>query len=371
MKIRVPMSWLSAFTAGALLLTVAVPLASGAAANAAFAMLAPKTHCPVYNSPAVESHIRKALEMADTAPWSGMIPALFIVPRISGLCAPPEVPAFNLSVSLVTPTKAFDQLYFVGNHFIGSWVLKTSAGLIMFDTMDNSWEAGNIVVPGLQKLGLDPASIKYIVLTHGHADHWGGASYFQEKYHAHILLSPVDWKLAYGPPMAKTFAGRPYPTPPQHDMNITDGEKLTLGNTTITLFVTPGHTPGADSAVFSVTDHGRRHVIVMFGGEGIPPYLEADKCVPQEQAGIRAYIASVRRLIRLGQSVGADAVISTHPIFEGTDVYSDEMADNVSFKNSPWVLGKRGYTTYFEAQLQVAETVEAMEEEHPVPMKCK
>lgn len=358
-----------AIAVSAMVLGMAITLVAEAAGSP-FAMLAPKTNCPAYQSPAVETHITRALEMADAGPWSGMIPALFIVPRISGLCAPHGVPAFHLSVALVTPTKAFDQLYFVGNHFVGSWALKTSAGLILFDTMDNSWEAQHIVVAGLRELGLNPASIKYIVVTHGHADHWGGARYLQETYHAHVLLSAIDWKLAYAPPRVKTFAGRPYPTPPKHDMNITDGEKLTLGATTITLYITPGHTPGADSEIIPVTDHGKPHVVVMFGGMGIPPYLRPDKCVPQEQGGILEYIASVRRLIRLGKAAGADAVISTHPIFEGTDVYSDEIEDNVMFERSPWVIGKRGYIHYFETQLQVAETVKAMEEEHPVPTRC-
>ena len=47
----------------------------------------------------------------------------------------------------------------------------------------------------MKTLGLDPAQIKYVIVSHGHGDHSGGAKYLQDKYGAHIILSEADWDL--------------------------------------------------------------------------------------------------------------------------------------------------------------------------------
>ena len=66
------------------------------------------------------------------------------------------------------PVKVFDNLYFVGMTEYSAWAVKTSDGIILLDTIyDYSIE--DEVVGGLKKLGLDPATIKYALVSHGHA----------------------------------------------------------------------------------------------------------------------------------------------------------------------------------------------------------
>src|ERR1044071_541973 len=71
------------------------------------------------------------------------------------------------------PSQLFDNLYYVGKTDVGAWILKTSDGLVLFDTLNNPEEASNIIEPGMRKLGLDPAQVKLVVLTHSHNDHTG------------------------------------------------------------------------------------------------------------------------------------------------------------------------------------------------------
>ena len=70
------------------------------------------------------------------------------------------------------PAKVFDNLYFVGQTEYSAWAVTTSDGIIVVDALwDYSVE--DEVVNGLRKLGLDPAKIKYVLLSHGHIDHAG------------------------------------------------------------------------------------------------------------------------------------------------------------------------------------------------------
>ena len=110
--------------------------------------------------------------------------------------------------------------------------MNTSDGIILIDTLF-AYAGQEAIVDGLKKVGLDPANIKYIVVSHAHADHDGSVKFLQDTYHPHIIMSPKDWELS-----AREA------NPPRHDLNAADGEKLTLGDTTITIYITPGHTAG-------------------------------------------------------------------------------------------------------------------------------
>src|SRR5262245_64149812 len=59
-----------------------------------------------------------------------------------------------------TPSQLFDNLYYVGKTDVGAWVLRTSGGLVLFDTLNNREESATIVVPGMRKVGLNPDQIE-------------------------------------------------------------------------------------------------------------------------------------------------------------------------------------------------------------------
>ena len=77
------------------------------------------------------------------------------------------------------PVKVFDNLYFVGQTEYSAWAITTSQGIILLDAIYD-YSVEDEVVGGLKKLGLDPADIKYVIVSHGHLDHAGGAKFLQE-----------------------------------------------------------------------------------------------------------------------------------------------------------------------------------------------
>jgi metallo-beta-lactamase class B len=333
-----------------------------AAERARFDILDPAPGpCPVYQSADVQRHIDKAFELAGTDLPQGLIPSLFILPRAVGACAPARVPQFKQDTSVAQPVQAFDHLYYVGDKFVGAWALATDAGIILFDAMNNDEDVQSIVEPGLRQLGLNPADVKYIVVTHGHADHWGGAEYFQRNYGTKVLVGQGDIALLTRPQVHATHA----PKVPVVNQPVSDGMRLSLGKTTVTLYISPGHTPGTVSAIFPVTDRGKPHVAGLFGGYGLPMQLEPDTKKPPSHMGLRMYMASVERFTQLGKAAGVDVGISTHPIFDDT-ISKGALMSRDRPGTSPWVMGASPWVRYMDAGLEAAKTFEAMLIEHPI-----
>jgi metallo-beta-lactamase class B len=201
----------------------------------------------------------------------------------------------------VPPAKVFDDLYYVGEKGVSAWALKTDDGLILFDALF-AYSVGPEIVDGLKALGLDPATIRYVVVTHAHADHYGGASYLQDTFGARVIASREDWD-----GIAATI--RWTDPKPRRDLVVDGSMDLRLGGTTVKLVETPGHTPGTLSLLFPVHDKGKRHVVALWGGT-------AFNSRTREQYQTMA--ASAERFAAMAQREHADVLLSNHPVFDDT-----------------------------------------------------
>lgn len=226
---------------------------------------------------------------------------------------PPDRSTWHLD-----PVKVFDNLYFFGQTEYSAWAITTSQGIILMDTLfDYSIE--DEVVDGMKKVGLDPATIKYAVVSHAHPDHDGGARYLQEHYGTRVIMSPADWDV-----LDRLTTG----TKPKRDLEATDGQKLTLGDTTVTLYITPGHTPGTISSIFPVQDRGAPHLVALWGGVGLNTDPEA----------VRTYIRSAERFSDLVKQARADIIISNHTDWDRSKINLPLLAKGPVTPN-PYIVG--------------------------------
>jgi metallo-beta-lactamase class B len=191
-----------------------------------------------------------------------------------GLCktaTPEPAPAFMDNYNTkskeppLEPMQVMDDLYFLGNYWTSAWAVKTSKGLVIIDALDNSDEAEQYIVGGLRKLKLDPADIKYVIVSHAHGDHYGGANYLKQQFGPRIVMSEIDWQVFEDPKFDPKRIAL-FDPPPARDMAVNDGDTITLGDTTLKLYVIPGHTLGTLATVFTVHDHGEAHRAVAWGG---------------------------------------------------------------------------------------------------------
>jgi metallo-beta-lactamase class B len=252
-------------------------------------------------------------------------------------------------------TRVFDQLYYLGVDWVSAWALVTSDGIILIDTLTSSEDAQKYIEGGLRSLRLDPARIKYIIVTHGHDDHFGGAKYLQEKYHARVLMSAADWDLA-----AQSAPEHPKAGLPARDMVVSDGQALTLGSTTVKMYVTPGHTPGVLSTLFPVTDHGQRHVVSFFGGMGLQ-FIDKDPA----KGGFALMRDSLMRFAKLSVDADADVILADHPFNDGSYAKVKVLRAGTSAGRNLWVAGKEAVLRYYVATIEVVDAVEEFYRETP------
>ncbi|MDA1372389.1 MAG: MBL fold metallo-hydrolase [Proteobacteria bacterium] len=170
-------------------------------------------------------------------------------------------PQDDPAVQRVAPFQVFDNLYYVGAKWVSAWLLVSDQGLILFDSLYG--ELTDLVIDGIRELGFDPDDVRYVIVTHAHFDHIGGARRFQEEFGSVVMMTDADWQMTDEPAIY-----RDYPKPVRH-LSVADGSTLNLGRTRLRFMVTPGHTPGVLSTRFTVYDRGYPHDAFMFGGVGL------------------------------------------------------------------------------------------------------
>lgn len=243
------------------------------------------------------------------------------------------------------PVKVFDNLYFVGQTEYSAWAVLTSAGVIVIDPLFD-YSVADEVVGGLEALKIDPATIKYVIVSHGHSDHAGGASFLQDRYKARVVVSEEDWDL-----MEKTGGSW---KKPRRDVVAKDGHQVTLGDTTLTLHLTPGHTLGTFSTIIPVRDGNARHTAAYWGGTAFnwlanrAGYITPDR---PDAFWFDHYIDSARRFRRIAADAKADVLLSNHTAFDGSKTKLPAMAARRPGDPHPYVIGGDAVSRY----LTVAE----------------
>ena len=107
----------------------------------------------------------------------------------------------------------------------------------IIDPGDNADE----IISNIEKEGLNP---KFIINTHAHFDHIGGVKVIQDHFKIDFILHEGDLFLVENASEQATAFGLKPISKPEVNKNVTNGEKVILGNKFITVIHTPGHSPG-------------------------------------------------------------------------------------------------------------------------------
>src|SRR5215467_11550702 len=172
------------------------------------------------------------------------------------------------SIQNIEPFKIFDNLYLVGPCYVSVWLLTTPQGDVLFDSTQEPFV--DDVIANIKKVGVNLRDIKYIILSHGHLDHVGGAAKIQEATGARLMATEQDWQMMadLDGKTNNRDGGKPNRMP-KKDMAIKDGDTLDFGGQHLTFHWTPGHTPGVTTTEgIKVYDNGKEYTAIVMGGGG-------------------------------------------------------------------------------------------------------
>jgi len=239
------------------------------------------------------------------------------------------------------PVKVFDDLYFLGQTAFSVWALRTPEGIILIDSIFD-YSVEDEVIGGLRKLGIDPKEIRYVIISHAHGDHSGGAGILQQQYGAKVVMSAADWDL-YDTTNDKVKAKR--------DIVATDGMEIKLGSAGVRVYLTPGHTKGTISSVMTVHDKGVAHVAVLWGGT---LFNFRDSPDDPKDARLKTYAASAARFGQVVRAAGADILLSNHTAYDGSTLKLPALAQRKAGDPNPYVIGAAVVQRYFTVAEQCA-----------------
>lgn len=237
-------------------------------------------------------------------------------------------------MSFFSHSLIFDDLLIVSQRETNCFVLNSNKGLIVIDAIWPSKYAFNAIISAISDIGWNPNEIKKLIITHGHADHTGCGKWFVNTYNVTTYLSKEDdifWK------NNPTKPNRPE-TWKDYDIDvyISDGDIIELGNKTIFVYGTPGHTPGCLSFIFPVHENGNIHMAALFGG-ATPPHDIDD---------IIQYMESLDYFIEKSVNHNVDVALTNHTAIDNGLQRIEYSKNRMSYMPNIYILGKEGFLKY-------------------------
>jgi metallo-beta-lactamase class B len=269
--------------------------------------------------------------------WPGTFLRLCVVPPPTAseagaarTAVPPGPPARDTWYA--EPAKVADNLYFLGTKIHSAWALVGNDGIIVLEALFD-YAAPDEIAGGMKKLGLDINKVKYVIISHAHADHDGGAKFLQDTIPSvHLVYGGPDWDAIAR--STNHAGGKPKP-----DTIGADGMKVSVGDASVQIVTTPGHTAGTLSFLFEVKDNGKPLRIAYVGGTAIPFNGDA--------AYYDGYIASVKKLAKAAADSGATALLSNHTEFDNAFYKAHTAANRKAGEANPFDVGKAAVGRYF------------------------
>ena len=231
-----------------------------------------------------------------------LLVALLLAPVVLGQ-SDPVSRSWNQPVE---PFRIVGNVYYVGASDITSYLIATPKGHIVID--GGFVETAPMIVANIRRLGFDPKSVKILLNSHAHLDHAGGLAELKRVTGATLYASRGDIPLLARGGLDDPQFGDRFPFPPVHaDRIVEDGQRISLGGTTLVAHITPGHTRGCTTWTMRV---GGKDVVFV-GSPTAPGYRLTNN--PRYPDAVDDY----RRQFATLKSLGCDVFLGSHGNFFG------------------------------------------------------
>jgi metallo-beta-lactamase class B len=291
------------------------------------------------DNPQSLAHIEAAKKIANNDP--------VLMTPLNFFCAPVD---YNKPGPALESMKVFDNLYAIASSPVQQttvWAITTSDGIILIDSgQQGRTEA---ILADLRRLGLDPARVKYILLGHGHGDHFAGAAYFQQNYGTKVGAGAKDWDTMWPANPPANRGNNPGQAPPKRDLVLQEGTPLKLGDQTVTIVEIPGHTPGSLAFIFEVRENGKKYMAGLFGGT----ILDQGRITTD---GLKQYIQSINHYLDVAKKMSVEVVVQNHALFDDTPGRIAKLKARKAGDPNPFLMSTDKYTKFWNV---VTECIQA------------
>lgn len=261
------------------------------------------------------------LGLASLAPWSSAQP-----------------PGWN---DPFPPHRVMDNLYYVGTTQLSSFLITTDEGHILVSS--NYESSVPVIKAGVEQLGFRFEDIRILLSGHAHPDHIEGDALVKELTGAEVVVGRLEVPevQAFKHPMGKT---QPI------DRIVDAGDTVTLGDTTLTAHVQPGHTKGCLAWTLQLEEDGRRYDALIecsLNGQFLQYVGNTD------YPGI---VEDMRRTYLEARELPAEVWVSSHGVFYDLDAKYAKLQARQPGDPNPFY-DPRGYQVHvaeFEATFEAA-----------------
>ncbi|MCA8900796.1 MAG: subclass B3 metallo-beta-lactamase [Hyphomonas sp.] len=208
------------------------------------------------------------------------------------------------------PFRVIGNVYFVGSEGLGIFLIQTPDGHILID--GGLPENAPMALASIRALGFDPADVKILLNTHAHFDHSGGLAELKSVTGAPLYASEGDRSALEGGFYLGSEDEHTVDAPPVTvDKVIADGDTVSLGGTTLTARITPGHTRGCTSWWLTVEEADQPYDVLIFCSATVA----ANRLVPNPQ--YEGIVDDYRRTFDITKDWAPDVFLANHPEFSG------------------------------------------------------
>ncbi len=201
------------------------------------------------------------------------------------------------------PHRVMDNLYYVGTSMLASFLVVTPEGHIL---VNGGYESTVPVIrAGVEELGFEFEDIRMLLSVHAHPDHAEADALIKELTGADVVTSRAE------APALREFrpGGKEHPI----DRMVEDGDTVTLGGTTLTAHLMPGHTKGCTAWTLELEEDGRTYQgLIECSLNGQFLQLVGNEDYPEIVEDFQATYARARAL-------PVDVFVSSHGVFYGLE----------------------------------------------------
>jgi len=231
-------------------------------------------------------------------------------------------------------------VFYVGTRNLGSFLVVTDEGHVLINTSYE--ETLPLLKQSVEDLGFSVEDIRIILGSQAHPDHMTGNALMKQWTSAEVMVMEEDI------PLLRQTAGADTPV----DRVLHDGDTVTLGGTTLTARLTPGHTPGTTAWLMTAEEDGRDYEVVILGG-GVAPRTRL--------AGNEEIQAQFQRTFEIHRSLDCDVPLGPHtPMYRMEEKFArlgdgpNPFIDPAVCQEEMWLM-ERTYEYRLEEQLRQFE----------------